>query len=149
MTQTAAHQPAQAAGTIGATIPAWLLRAALGVACLATVVTIEAWASPSTMWSVAQVLFGVAAVVRPASHAATGFLGLVALTVLITDPGVSWWIAPAVLGVHATHSLAALAAVLPWDTDVEAAALRPSSRRFVVVQLASQAVVLLALLTVS
>ncbi|NDL56699.1 hypothetical protein [Phytoactinopolyspora mesophila] len=135
-------------GTVGTTIPAWSLRMLLGLTCAATIAIMTLWADPNAAMLVMLALSAAATVVRPASHSATVFLGFAAFTVLVTDPGLSVWTAGAVLSVHATHSTAALAAVLPWDTDVEAAALVPSLRRFAVVQAASQSLVALALLIV-
>lgn len=134
------------AGGIGPRISSWLLRAVLALACMITVGSTVLWCDPAVLLEVSLVAAAVATVVWPNSHAATALIAIAAMTVFGTDPGLAGWIMPAVLGVHAVHSLAALAAVVPWDTDVELAALRPSARRFVVVQVATQALVVLALL---
>ncbi|NED98197.1 hypothetical protein G1H11_23125 [Phytoactinopolyspora alkaliphila] len=132
-------------GMVGPTLRSWQLRCVLALACCVTAAATVLWTEPNAFALVLLALVAVATVVRPDSHAATFYLGLTAFLVLVNEPGMSWWAAPAVLGIHATHTLAALAAVVPWDTAVERAALRPSVRRFVAVQAASQSLVLLAL----
>lgn len=141
--EAAARGPAP--GTLGPTSRSWQLRALLAAGCALTTLATLVWAEPNMFWLVILAAAAVATVVRPDSHSATAFLALTAFLVFANDPGLSWWTMAAVFGVHATHLLAALAAVVPWDTTVERAALQPSLRRFVVVQVASQVLVLLAL----
>ncbi|WP_166348242.1 hypothetical protein [Phytoactinopolyspora limicola] len=143
-----AADPGRDSGRVGSTVAAWVLRATVGAASAATIGVVAAWSAPSSALLVALALAGVWTVLRPGSHAATALIALAAFVVLVNDPGLSAWAAGAVLGVHAVHLSAALAAVVPMDTKVEFAALRPSLRRFAVVQAASQALVVLALLVV-
>lgn len=131
-------------GMIGPCLPSWLLRLMLAAACAGTVAATTLWTAPSTFAIAVLVAAAMVTVLRPDSPAPTAFLGLVAGTVLFTDPGLSWWTAASVFGVHACHVLAALAAVVPWDASVERSALAPSLFRFAVVQAAGQILVLLA-----
>jgi cell division protein FtsW (lipid II flippase) len=132
-------------GTVGPTMRSWHLRGVLALACAATAAAVAFWTEPAAFALALLVIIAVVTVIRPDSHAATVYIGLVAFLVLANDPGMSWWTTAAVFGVHATHTLAALAAVIPWDTVVERSALRPSLRRFILVQAAGQSLVLLAL----
>ncbi|AYY14107.1 hypothetical protein EF847_16775 [Actinobacteria bacterium YIM 96077] len=133
-------------GLVGKCLPSWQLHVALGLACALTIGTTMRWSEPSAFHVVILVASAVAVVIHPRSHAATIFLGIVAFTVLVNDPGLSLWIIPTVTGVHATHTLAALVAVVPWGSKVEWPALIPSLHRFWIVQAASQLLVVVALL---
>ncbi len=130
--------------TLGPTLPPWALRVMLASACLCTVAVVGAWSQVSLFAIGVLVALAVAAVLVPGSHAPTTMLSGCALAVLIGADGIVVWTAPAVLGFHAVHVLAALAAVVPWGVPVERAALRPSFERFVIVQAAAQSLVLLA-----
>lgn len=133
-------------GGVARSVPSWLLRAVLGAASAGAVTTVALWTGTTLMGVLLPAVAAAWTVIRPASHAATVLIALVAVLVVTTDPGPSGWLIPAVLGVHATHVLAALGATIPWRSAVELVALRPSWRRFVTVQAASQALVVLALL---
>lgn len=135
-----------APGQLGRTLPSWQLRGWLALSCLIVVGSIAAWAGLH-LFMVAVLLASAAyAAMRPDSHAPTAFLALAAGVVVFSGADLSAWILPAVLGFHASHVLAAFAALAPWDAAVEYVALRPALRRFVVVQAASQFLALLALL---
>lgn len=133
-----------APGALTPTMPSWSLRGLLAAACAATVAAVWAWTSPAPALLVLLVALALATVAAPASHTPTALLAGCALAVLIGADGVSAWTAAVVFGVHATHLLAALAAVVPWRSTVERSALRPSLDRFVLAQAATQALVLLA-----
>lgn len=130
--------------TLGPTLPPWALRVMLATVCLCTVAVVGAWSHVSLFAIGVIVVLAVAAVIVPGSLAPLAMLSGCAVAVLIGADGVAVWTAPAVLGFHAVHVLAALAAVVPWGVPVERAALRPSLERFVIVQAATQALVLLA-----
>lgn len=138
------HRPTVPAGGLGPTLPARLLRLLLTVAGSLTVAAVAVLAKPSPLFLTLLICLALASVVQPATHLPTVFLAACFWSVLRHDDGVTGWTALAVLGAHATHVLAALAAVIPWGTRFERAALRPSLDRFVLVQVASQLLVLLA-----
>ncbi|PSL06894.1 hypothetical protein CLV30_102283 [Haloactinopolyspora alba] len=131
-------------GTVGASAPSWVLRVALALVCAGTVAATAAWtsASPAALVVLGALALGTA--IAPGTHLPTALLTCCALAVLVDADGVTWWTALLVLGVHAVHVLAALAAVVPWSASVERVALRPSFERFVMVQAGAQLLVLLA-----
>jgi hypothetical protein len=122
---------------LGRTVPAWRLRVVLAMATLITVVTVAVVLAPAT-WLVA-VLVAVAAgtVAQPRSHAATVLLAVV-LVITVGAEGPGWWLPPLVLGLHATHVGASLAALVPLAADIEVDSLRPAMHRFVAVQAVAQ-----------
>lgn len=145
MTTTTPGMPE--AGKIGPTLPMWALRLGLGLAAAALVVAVTLWSGPATLLFVIMVGAGAMTVVAPESHAASVFLGTAAFLVLLdTSSGVTGWTFLAVSAAHAVHALAALSALSPWDGDVERAALVPSVRRFLLVQIGCQPLVALALI---
>lgn len=139
------------AGRLGVTVPAWLLRAGLALALAGAGGCVMAWTSPPGIMPVLLVASGAGSAIWPQSHAPGIYLGCAALTVLLdTDAEVTGWTFAAVFALHATHQLAALAALTPWRATVEREALRPALRRFLLVQGACQPLVLLSyLLTTS
>lgn len=126
---------------LGPTIPAWRLRVVVAAAVVITVVTATVALTPATWLIVVMAAAGVATVARPRSHAATALVAVVLATSLGAD-GPGWWLAPLVLGLHATHVGASIAALVPVAADVEVAALRPTLRRFAAVQIGAQVLVL-------
>jgi hypothetical protein len=80
----------------------------------------------------------------PAALLAVAGLGVLAV---LGGPGVDARDGLTVLAVHLVHVSAALVAVLPAGTRVELAALRPTWRRFLLVQGLSQLTVLVAATT--
>ncbi|MBB5792001.1 hypothetical protein [Jiangella mangrovi] len=132
------------AGAMGAVLPGWTLRVALGASVLVTVLAVAGWTSVSPFALALAVLVGGVAVALPVSHMATAFLALCGLCGLAADGAITGWLSLAVLGAHATHVTAALAAVVPAGAPVERGALRPSLERFILAQAAGQLVVLLA-----
>ncbi|WP_129666501.1 hypothetical protein [Phytoactinopolyspora endophytica] len=145
-TTEAASSTEAARGRIGPTFPSWRLRGVLALACVILIASVTIWAGPHVFFVVVLLAQAVYVVIRPDSHATTALLASSAAVIVFADVELSAWLMPAVLGFHVAHLVAALAAVAPWDTDLEHAALRPALRRFVAVQGASQALVLLALL---
>lgn len=136
-----------AAGAVGATVPSWTLRALLGVAVAASATAIAVWTTPPALTLVVMCLFGVLTLVRPGSFLTTGYLVAAAFCVLVdVDAGVTGWTFPAVLALHAVHTLGGLTGLIPLDSDVERRAIVPSTRRFLLVQAATQVLVLLAFL---
>jgi hypothetical protein len=133
-----------APGAVGPTLPGWVLRPVLAAAVALTVGAVAGWTSVSPFALLIAALLGGVAVALPASHAATVFLALCALLGLAADGAVTGWLALMVLGAHATHLAAAVAAVIPMRAVVERAALRPTLTRFALAQAAGQLLVLLA-----
>lgn len=131
-------------GGLGPTMPSWALRAGIGVVGVGTAAAVCAWASTSVFVLVILGGLTLAATVLPASHWPSALLVALAVIVVAGADGVTGWTVLTVFGMHATHVLAALAAVVPFDASVERAALRPSLERFVMVQLAAQLLVLVA-----
>ncbi|WP_116952173.1 hypothetical protein [Jiangella endophytica] len=135
---------AAAPGALGPALPGWALRPVLAVAVLVTVLAVGGWTSVSPFVLLLALLVGGSTTAIPASHAATAFLALCTLCGLAADGSISGWLSLAVLGAHATHVTAALAAVVPPRATVEWAALRPTLTRFALAQAAGQALVALA-----
>ncbi|SDU60135.1 hypothetical protein [Jiangella alkaliphila] len=131
-------------GALGPVLPGWALRPVLAVALAVTMLGVAGWASASPFALLVAALIGVSTVALPASHAATAFLAVCALCGLAADGAITGWLSLAVLGAHATHVTAALAAVVPVRARVERAALLPTLRRFAMAQAAGQLLVLLA-----
>lgn len=129
---------------LGPTIASWHLRAAIAVPVL-LMLLIAVIAVPMPIWLMAALVAAATATVgNPRSHAATVLIGIVLVVVLgAAEPG--WWLPLLVFGAHATHVGASLAAAIPVTADIEIEALRPSVRRFAVVQAAAQVIVLLVL----
>lgn len=128
--------------TLGPTMPSWQLRALLAAVCVGTAL---AAAVPLASIFALLVLLAVAGATArwPGTHLPAVFLALCALCLLGGGQGLSGRTALVVLGVHATHVLSALAALVPWTAELERAVLRDPARRFVVIQAGSQALVLL------
>lgn len=137
---TAAAPP----GALGPALPGWTLRPVLAASVAVTALAVLGWTSVSPFVLVIALLIGASTTALPASHAATAFLAFCALCGLAADGTITGWLSLAVLGAHATHVMAALAAVVPARATVEWAALLPTLRRFVLAQAAGQALVLLA-----
>lgn len=135
---------AAAPGALGPALPGWALRPALAAAVVVTVLAVAGWTPVSPFVLAVAVLVGGSATALPASHATTAFLAVCALCGLAADGTITGWLSLAVLGAHATHVTAALAAVVPVRATVEWAALRPTLRRFALAQAAGQALVALA-----
>lgn len=135
---------AAAPGALGPALPGWALRPALGASVVVTVLAVAGWTPVSPVVLAVALLAGGSATALPASHATTAFLAVCALSGLAADGAITGWLSLAVLGAHATHVTAALAAVVPPRSTVEWAALLPSLRRFAVAQAAGQLLVLLA-----
>lgn len=135
---------AVAPGALGPVLPGWTLRVALGGSVAVTVAAVAGWTTVSIPALLLVALAGGVTVFLPASHAATAFLAVCALAGLTADGAVTGWLSLALLGAHATHVTAALAAVVPVRAPVERAALRPTLERFVLAQAAGQLLVLLA-----
>ncbi|RIQ16021.1 hypothetical protein DY240_23255, partial [Jiangella rhizosphaerae] len=131
-------------GALGPALPGWVVRAALAAAVVMMVLAVAGWTSVSPFGLLVVVLAGGSAAALPSSHAATAFLAVCALCGLAADGAITGWLSLAVLGAHATHVAAALAAVVPMRARVERAALRPALRRFALAQAAGQVLVLLA-----
>lgn len=143
MTAAAPDAPG-APGALGPVLPGWTLRLVLAASVAVTVLAVAGWTRVSPFALLLAVLIGGSAVALPASHAATAFLAVCALCGLAADGAITGWLSLAVLGAHATHVSAALAAVVPVRAPVERAALRPSLERFALAQGAGQLLVLLA-----
>ncbi|WP_298322926.1 hypothetical protein [Haloactinopolyspora sp.] len=134
----------RAEGALGPTLPSWALRAGIGVAGFGTAAAACAWASASVFVLILLAGLAVAAAGLPASHWPSVLLAVCAVVVLAGADGITGWTAGTMFGMHATHVLAAVGAVVPVDASVERAALRPSLERFVRVQMGAQLLVLFA-----
>ncbi|MFD0202163.1 MULTISPECIES: hypothetical protein [Saccharothrix] len=131
---------------LGAGLPAWVLRAAVGVvaAGVAAVLAVNGVEWP------ALALYGVlvvAAVAIPASAAVALIIGYPAAAMVFTGDEPSW---PSVLVLvvllHLLHVLSAYAAILPIGSRVHLDALKAPAKRFAVVQLSVLAFAIVVLL---
>ncbi len=120
---------------LGAGLPAWVLRASIGVvaAGVAAVLAVNGVEWP------ALAVYGVLVVVSmavPASAAVALIIGYPAAAVVFTSDEPSW---PAVLVLvvllHLLHVLSAYAAIIPIGSRVHPEALKAPAKRFAVVQL--------------
>ncbi|WP_026876613.1 hypothetical protein [Jiangella gansuensis] len=131
-------------GQLAPTLPWWALRLALALVAAGTVAAVGMWTPTAPFLLAVAGALGLAAAVVPATHVPAAFLTALVLLALGAERGVTAWASLTVLGLHAVHVLAALAAVVPANTAVERAALRPTLERFVVAQAAGQVLVVLA-----
>ena len=131
-------------GALGPVLPGWTLRLTQAAAAAMTLAAVAGWTPVAPFVLLLGALLAAAAVAFPASHVPTAFLAACALAGLTADGAITPWVSLAVLGVHASHVTAALAAVVPVRASVERAALTPTLRRFAAAQAAGQLLVLLA-----
>ncbi|KOX21401.1 hypothetical protein ADK67_27355 [Saccharothrix sp. NRRL B-16348] len=131
---------------LGAGLPAWVLRAAIGVVAAGV-----AWvlAVNGVEWP-ALALYGalvVAAAAIPASAAVALIIGFPAAAMVVTTDEPSWpGVFALVVLLHLLHVLSAYAAVLPGGSRVHLDALKAPAKRFAVVQLSVLAFAVVVLL---
>ncbi|MFI9011920.1 hypothetical protein ACIGNX_32250 [Actinosynnema sp. NPDC053489] len=131
---------------LGAGLPAWVLRAAVGVvaAGAAAVLAVNGVEWPALAL---YALLVVAAVAIPASAAVGLVVGYPAVAVVFVGDEPSW---PGVLALvvllHLLHVLSAYAAVIPIGSRVHLDALKAPAKRFAVVQLSVLALAIVVLL---
>jgi hypothetical protein len=120
-----------------ASVPGWLLRAALALVTLAAVAAV---AENST-----QLLLGAALALglgwRPVGALAAVAVAFVAGMLALVEPA-AWQPAVLVLGTHALLRLAAIAGAASWTARVELGVLRAAARPFVGIQALAQALAL-------
>ncbi|CAH0166886.1 hypothetical protein SRABI121_01649 [Microbacterium sp. Bi121] len=92
---------------------------------------------PVLWWQVAMVGFAVLGMLVPQTLAGWLSIACLAIGMLLTEPGV-WQTMLAVLVVHVIHVLSSLLPLVPWRGPVVLAALLPTLRRLLVVQLIAQ-----------
>lgn len=126
---------------IGAAMPALVLRIA-GVAVVAAVALIL---QPALFWQILFVAVAVVGAIFPRTGLAWGGLIIAPLS-LVTDDISLGHTALALAAVHLGHALASLNLVIPAFSRVSLAALVPTARRFIAVQVISQVLVAAVLL---
>jgi hypothetical protein len=124
------------AGTeVGTGLPAWLLRAAIGVVAAGAAGVL---AANGVQWP-ALALYGalvLAAVAVPASAAVALIIGYPAAAMVFTGDEPSWpGIFALVVLLHLLHVLSAYAAIIPIGSRVHLNALKAPAKRFAIVQL--------------
>ncbi|PSL54227.1 hypothetical protein B0I31_107284 [Saccharothrix carnea] len=131
---------------LGAGLPAWVLRAAVGVAAAGVAAVL---AVNGVEWP-ALALYGalvVAAVAIPASAAVALIIGYPAAAMVFTGDEPSWpGVLVLVVLLHLLHVLSAYAAILPIGSRVHLDALKAPAKRFAVVQLSVLAFAIVVLL---
>lgn len=124
----------------GASIPSAVLRLGfvvfVGVAALTLI--------PVLGWQVAAVAAAVLGVILPQTFGGWIAIGCFAVGMLMNEPSI-WRAMLAVLVVHVVHVVSSLLLVTPWRGRVVLAALRPTSRRLLLVQLVAQPLTLLVM----
>jgi hypothetical protein len=100
---------------------------------------------PVIGWQIAVVVAAVLGVVLPQSFGGWFSIAGVAVGMLMNDPSV-WRAMVAVLAVHIIHVISSLLLVTPWRSRVVLAALWPSLRRVLLIQLVAQPLTLLVML---
>ncbi|MEU4743369.1 hypothetical protein AB0G02_23300 [Actinosynnema sp. NPDC023658] len=120
---------------LGAGLPGWVLRAAIGVVAAAVTGVLAA----NGVEPVGLALYGllvVAAMAIPASAAAALVIGYPAAAIVVVSDEPSW---PSVFALvvllHLLHLLSAYAAILPLDSRLHLNALKAPAKRFVAMQL--------------
>ncbi len=125
----------RATGLKGRTLPGWLLRVVLLLASLALVAFTVSGRDLAFQVTVLVVLAALGAAAAPASLLPGVLLAAVVVVELVDgDSEIGVRLAATILLLHLVHVLAALAAVVPAASRVEAAVFWPSAMRFVAVQ---------------
>lgn len=124
---------------IGGSIPALVIRVLLvlvggGAALLL---------NPYPLWQGIGIVAVVVGAVFPQTYIAWGSAASIALGILLAEPSPGRT-AAALLGIHLVHVLGCLCATIPWRSRVAVRALRPTLRRFLLVEVIAQPIALLA-----
>lgn len=123
-------------------MPALALRAGLVVGF---VIAAALLLVPVTGWQVAVVAAVLLGAILP--HTFGGWISIagIAAGMLMSEPSL-WRAAAAVLAVHVIHVVSALLLAMRWHSRVVLAALRPTLRRLLLIQLVAQSLTLLVML---
>ncbi|GGD85175.1 hypothetical protein [Microbacterium murale] len=125
----------------GAAVPAVILRLGL----VAVVAVAAALLIPVLGWQIAAVAAVVLGVVLPQTFGGWMAIACLAVGMVMHEPSI-WRALVAVLVVHIIHVVSSLMLVIPWRGRVVLAALRPTLRRLLLVQLVAQPLTLLVML---
>jgi len=123
-----------------ASVPAVVLRlGSIAFVALAALMLI-----PVVGWQIAAVAMAALGVVLPQMFGGWFAIGCIAAGMLMTEPSI-WRALVAVFVVHVIHAFSSLLFVIPWRGRVVLAALRPTLRRLLMVQLVAQPLTLLVM----
>ncbi|GAA1524387.1 hypothetical protein HD600_000039 [Microbacterium ginsengiterrae] len=111
---------------------------------LPIVATLAALLLPVLGWQIAVIVAAVIGMLFPQTFAGWLAIACLAVGLLLVEPE-PWQSMLAVLAVHLLHVLSCVLPAVPWRGPVVLAALRPTLRRFVVVQLVAQPMTFAAL----
>lgn len=121
-----------------ASVPAAVLRLAfIAFVALAALMLI-----PVVGWQIAAVAMAALGVLLPQIFGGWFAIGCLAVGMLMSEPSI-WRALVAVFVVHVIHVISSLLFVIPWQGRVVLAALRPTLRRLLMVQLVAQPLTLL------
>jgi hypothetical protein len=127
----------QARPDLGLLVPGWSVRVLFAVVAVALCVGL---AQPGFWLSIA-LLLTIAAVVVPRSLSAWFLIGVLSFSVLLREQSVTDWRAYALIaGAHALHVLGSWMLVVRPSSSLQPAALWPSARRFLLIQVPVQLV---------
>lgn len=132
----------RSAPDLGATVPAWSLRAAFAVIAVPLALT----TAPSGLWPAFAVVLTAVAVAVPRWRVAWVLIAVLAFSTLLEPGSLTVRLLALILVVHVLHLLAAWMLVVPPGARLQPAVLLPSVRRLVVVQLPVQAAAVVLLL---
>jgi hypothetical protein len=120
---------------VGRTVPGWSIRVVFGAIALLLCVT----GSVSGFWLLVALLLAAAAVSIPRWLTAWFLIAMLALTVLLAPTGANpLHVLLLIAGAHALHLCAMWMLVVPAAVRLQPAALFPTVRRFVAIQLPVQ-----------
>ncbi|GAB2514760.1 hypothetical protein [Paramicrobacterium agarici] len=120
----------------------------VGVAVVA--VTLSVMIIPTRFWLIVALVLSIAAAAVPRVYSAWGLAVLLALYQLSFEPSAAGWRTYTLLaGIHLLHVLAALSLVVPLRGRIDARVFLRVLRRYAVVQLPCQALLVIVLAVVS
>lgn len=124
-----------------ASVPALVLRVGfVGIVAVAALLLV-----PVIGWQVIVVAAAVLGTILPQSFGGWFSIAGIAVGMLMSEPSL-WRALVAVLAVHVIHALSSLLLAMPWNSRVVLAALRPTLRRLLLVQIVAQPLTILAML---
>ncbi|WP_223690597.1 hypothetical protein [Leifsonia poae] len=127
---------------LGFTVPAWSLRALFAVVAIALCAALAG----SELWLVVSLALALAAVVVPRWMTAWFLIGVLVLASLLHGQALTdWRTYTLIAGAHALHLLASWMLVVAPGARLQPAALWPSTRRFLLIQIPVQLVAVGAL----
>jgi hypothetical protein len=124
-----------------AAVPSVILRLGL----VAFVAVAAALLIPVLGWQIAAIAVTVLGVVLPQTFGGWMAIACLAVGMVMSEPSI-WRALVAVLVVHVIHVISSLMLVIPWRGRVVLAALWPTVRRLLLVQLVAQPLTLLVML---